>query len=78
MTIVGSREPQRQSHYGYKAKHWAKGAPTGGIIGPQTLAVAMAVDLVNLINRMAMYREQFYRPSNTFDILGKGWPRRKD
>ena len=58
--------------------HWAKGASTGGVIGPQTLAAAMAVDLVNLINRMAMYREQFYRPSSTFDTLGKGWPRRKD
>ena len=36
------------------------------------------VDSINLINRMAMYREQFYRSLSTFDTFGKGWLRRND
>ena len=56
----------------------AVGASTDGVIGPQTIAAAKAVDRVNLINRMAMYREQFYRTLSTFDTLGKGWLLRDD
>lgn len=56
----------------------ATGASTDGVIGPQTLAAAKAVDRVNLINRMAMYREQFYRSLSAFDTFGKGWLRRND
>ncbi len=51
---------------------------TAGVIGPQTIAAAKAVDCVNLINRMAMYREQFYRTLSTFDTFGKGWLKRND
>ena len=61
-----------------KALQRAVGASTDGVIGPQTLALAKGVDRVNLINRMAMYREQFYRSLSTFDTFGKGWLRRND
>ena len=39
---------------------------------------ANAVDWVNLINRLATYREQFYRTLSTFDTFGRGWLRRND
>jgi lysozyme family protein len=61
-----------------KALQRAVGASTDGVIGPQTLAAAKAVDRINIINRMAMYREQFYRSLSTFDTFGKGWSRRND
>ena len=61
-----------------KALQRAVGASTDGVIGRQTIAAAKAVDRVNLINRMAMYREQFYRTLSTFDTLGKGWLLRDD
>ena len=40
--------------------------------------VAKALDRVNLINRLATYREQFYRTLSTFDTFGRGWLRRND
>ena len=56
----------------------ATGASTDGVIGPQTLAAAKAVDRVNLINRLAMYREQFYRSLSTFETFGRGWLKRNN
>ena len=61
-----------------KALHRAVVASKDGVIRPQTIAAAKAVDRVNLINRMAMYREQFYRTLTTFDTFGKRWLRRSD
>ena len=52
--------------------------PQERVIGPQTLAAAMAVDLVNLINRTAMYHEQFYRSLSTFETFERGWIKRED
>ncbi len=56
----------------------ASGATTDGVIGPQTLAAAKGVDRVDLINRMAMYREQFYRDLSTFETFGRGWLKRNN
>ena len=61
-----------------KALQRAVGASTDGVIGPQTITAATAVDRVDLINRMALYRGQFYLTLSTFDTLGKGWLRRND
>ena len=67
-----------RSHHGYKAVHPATGASTDRVIRPQTLAAAKAVDRVSLINRMAMYREQFYGTLRIFGTFGRGWIKRKD
>ena len=73
-----SKLAKGRSHHGYKAAHRATGASTDRVIGPQTLAAAMAADLVNLINRAAMYHEQFYRSLSTFETFERGWIKRED
>ena len=67
-----------RSHHGYKAAHRATGVSTDRVIRSQTLVPAKAVDRVSLINRMAMYREQFYGTLKTFDTFGRGGTKRKD
>jgi lysozyme family protein len=49
-----------------------------GSIGPLTLMKVKHHEVVNIINRIATYREQFYRSLSTFDTFGKGWIRRND
>jgi len=49
-----------------------------GSIGPLTLMKVKQHESVNIINRIAMYREQFYRTLSTFDTFGRGWLRRND
>jgi len=49
-----------------------------GSIGPLTLMKVKQHESVNIINRIAMYREQFYRTLTTFDTFGRGWLRRND
>ena len=49
-----------------------------GFIGPLTLMKVKHHEVVNIINRIATYREQFYRSLSTFDTFGKGWIRRND
>lgn len=61
-----------------KALQKAVGAVEDGSIGPQTLEAVKGVEAVNIINRMAIYREEFYRSLSTFDTFGKGWLRRND
>lgn len=61
-----------------KALQKAVGATEDGSIGPQTLMKVGEVEPINIINRMAHYREQFYRELSTFDTFGRGWLRRND
>ena len=49
-----------------------------GSIGPLTLMQVKNHEVVNIINRIAIYREQFYRSLSTFDTFGKGWIKRND
>ena len=49
-----------------------------GSIGPLTLMKVKQHESENIINRIAMYREQFYRTLSTFDTFGRGWLRRND
>ena len=53
-------------------------AEEDGSIGPLTLMLVNKNDTENIINRIAMYREQFYRSLSNFDVFGRGWLRRND
>ena len=61
-----------------KALQQAVEAKQDGSIGPITLMKVKDHEVVNIINRIAIYREQFYRSLKTFDTFGKGWIRRND
>ncbi len=61
-----------------KALQQAVEATQDGSIGPMTLIKVKQVPVENIINRIAIYREQFYRSLKTFDTFGKGWLRRND
>jgi len=63
---------------GAKALQKAVGATEDGSIGPMTLIEVERVEPDNIINRIAIYREQFYRSLNAFDTFGRGWLRRND
>jgi lysozyme family protein len=56
----------------------AVGATEDGHIGPKTLEAVDKLYPENIINRIAMYREQHYRSLSTFSKFGKGWLRRND
>ena len=56
----------------------AVGAEEDGSIGPLTLMLVKKHESTNVINRMAVYREDFYRSLSNFDHFGKGWLRRND
>jgi lysozyme family protein len=49
-----------------------------GSIGPLTLMKVKQHEVTNIINRIAVYREEFYRSLDTFDTFGRGWLRRND
>ena len=61
-----------------KALQKAVGATEDGSIGPMTLIEVERVEPANIINRIAIYREQFYRSLSTFETFGRGWLRRND
>ena len=61
-----------------KSLQQAVEATQDGSIGPLTLMMVKRVPVANIINRIAIYREQFYRSLKTFDTFGKGWLRRND
>ena len=61
-----------------KALQQAVEAEQDGSIGPLTLMKVKDHEVVNIINRIAIYREQFYRSLSNFDTFGKGWLRRND
>jgi lysozyme family protein len=53
-------------------------AEEDGSIGPLTLMLVKQHEVANIINRIAVYREEFYRSLSTFDTFGRGWLRRND
>ena len=53
-------------------------AEEDGSIGPLTLMLVKNHEVANIINRIAVYREEFYRSLKTFDTFGRGWLRRND
>ena len=61
-----------------KALQKAVEATEDGSIGPLTLMKVEQHDPTNIINRIAIYREQFYRSLGHFDTFGRGWLRRND
>ena len=56
----------------------AVGAEEDGSIGPLTLMKVKGLDSTSIINRIAVYREEFYRSLSNFDVFGRGWLRRND
>ena len=56
----------------------AVGAEEDGSIGPLTLMQVKGLDSTSIINRIAVYREEFYRSLSNFDVFGRGWLRRND
>ena len=61
-----------------KALQRAVGAFEDGVIGPQTMMVVSNQKPWETINRLAVYRDAFYRSLSTFDTFGNGWIRRND
>ena len=53
-------------------------AEQDGSIGPLTLMLVNKQQSENVINRIAVYREEFYRSLSNFDVFGRGWLRRND
>ena len=49
-----------------------------GSIGPLTLMAVSEIDLAEIINRMAVYCDAFYRSLSTFNTFGRGWIARND
>ena len=66
------------------ATHSARGAKKtvmlkqDGAIGPLTLMAVVEADSEEIINRLAVYRDAFYRSLSTFETFGRGWIRRND
>lgn len=54
----------------------AVGVKEDGIIGPATLVAVQATRGTVIVDRVAKYREAFYRSLDTFPTFGKGWLRR--
>jgi lysozyme family protein len=55
-----------------KALQRAVGAFEDGAIGPQTLMAVQASQPEEIINRMAVHRDSYYRSLSTFDKFGRG------
>ena len=49
-----------------------------GAIGPLTLMAVGEADPEEIINRLAVYRDAFYRSLSTFEIFSRGWIGRND
>ena len=61
-----------------KALQRAVGALEDGAIGPHTMMCVKDEEPAQIINRMAVHRDSFYRSLSTFDKFGRGWLRRND
>ena len=61
-----------------KALQRAVGALEDGAVGPQTLMAVQASQPEEIINRIAVHRDSYYRSLSTFDKFGRGWIRRND
>ena len=51
-------------------------AKQDGAIGPRTLALVHDMEPVDILNKYADIRENYYRSLKTFDRYGRGWLRR--
>ena len=49
-----------------------------GAIGPLTMMAVNDNNPQENINRLAVYRDAFYRSLSTFETFGRGWIRRND
>ena len=49
-----------------------------GAIGPLTMMAVNDNNPEEIINRLAVYRDAFYRSLSTFETFGRGWIRRND
>ena len=49
-----------------------------GSTGPLTCMAVSKHDPAEIINRMAVYRDAFYRYLSTFKTFGRGWIARND
>ena len=49
-----------------------------GAIGPLTMMAVNDNNPEENINRLAVYRDAFYRSLSTFETFGRGWIRRND
>ena len=49
-----------------------------GAIGPRTIMAVNDNEPTEIISRMAVYRDAFFRSLSTFDTFGEGWIRRND
>ena len=49
-----------------------------GAIGPLTMMAVGEAEPEEIINRLAVYRDAFYRSLSTFETFGRGWIRRND
>ena len=63
---------------GAKLLQRAVEAEQDGSIGPLTRMLVKKHQPENVINRIAVYREEFYRSLSNFDVFGRGWLRRND
>ena len=61
-----------------KALQRAVGTLEDGAIGSQTLMCVGNEKPEEIINRIAIHRDSFYRSLSTFDTFGRGWLRRND
>ena len=61
-----------------KALQRAVGAFEDGVVGPQTLMAVTASQSHEIINRIAVHRDSYYRDLKHFDTFGRGWIRRND
>lgn len=59
-----------------RARRWLQevvGATPDGVVGPNTLARVLAIPPAELITRLSVRRDKFYRSLGTFATFGKGW-----
>ncbi len=61
-----------------KALQRAVGAFEDGIIGAHTLMCVKDTEPAQIINRIAVHRDSYYRELKHFDTFGRGWIRRND
>ena len=61
-----------------KALQRTVGSLEDGVIGVQTLMYTKDNKPSEIINRISIHRDSFYRELSTFDTFGRGWLRRND
>ena len=74
LRLGGKLQPGRAA----KVLQRAVGAYEDGAVGPETLMAVTASQTHEIINRIAVHRDIYYRELKHFDTFGRGWIRRKD